>query len=115
MGRPRPQVEDVTEAIRDLGAGLDRRLAVRRGLRWVQWPGSSARFSQHRDEHRPERPVRLAVDEWLGEGPSPAVLPVRSDPVDPVEVREHQDVEQLGASRQRRRDADVHALLSRAR
>ena len=33
----------------------------------------------------------------LGEGASRRVPPVRADPVDPVEVGKHEDVEQLGA------------------
>lgn len=27
-------------------------------------------FSQHPDEHRPERPILLAVDQEFGEGPA---------------------------------------------
>ena len=52
---------------------------------------------QHPDEHRPERPVLLAVDQELGEGAALRVAPELSDPVGSLEVGEHQDVEQLGA------------------
>ena len=51
---------------------------------------------QHPDEHRPERPVLLAVDQELGEGPRLRVPPELADPVGSLEVGEHQDVEQLG-------------------
>ena len=54
-------------------------------------------FPQHPDQHRPERPVLLAVDEELGEGPRLRVPPELADPVGPLEVGEHQDVEQFGA------------------
>jgi hypothetical protein len=52
---------------------------------------------QHADEYRREGPVLLAVDQKLGEGATLRVAPELSDPVGPVEVGEHQDVEQLGA------------------
>ena len=52
---------------------------------------------QHPDEHRPERPVLLAVDQELGEGAALRIAPELADPVGPLEVGEHQDVEQLGA------------------
>jgi hypothetical protein len=52
---------------------------------------------EHADEHRPERPVLLAVDQELGEGAALRVAPELADPVGPLEVGEHQDVEQLGA------------------
>jgi hypothetical protein len=45
---------------------------------------------------RPERPIILAVDQQLREGPTLRVAPERADPVGPVEVGEHQDVERLG-------------------
>jgi hypothetical protein len=48
-------------------------------------------------EHRPERPVLLAVDQQLGEGAGGGVPPVGADRIDPVEVREHEDVQQFGA------------------
>ena len=55
-------------------------------------------FPQHADEHRPERPILLAVDEELGEGAALWIAPELSDPVGPVEVGEHEDVEELGAT-----------------
>ena len=54
---------------------------------------------QHPDEHRLERLILLAVDQQLGEGAALRVAPELSDPVCPLEVREHEDVEQLGAGR----------------
>jgi hypothetical protein len=48
------------------------------------------------DVYRPKRPVLLAVDQQLGEGATIRVAPELSDPVSPVEVGQHQDVEQLG-------------------
>jgi hypothetical protein len=55
-------------------------------------------LAQHPDEHRPERPVLLAVDQQLGEGAALWLAPELADSVGPVEVRQHQDVEQLGAN-----------------
>jgi hypothetical protein len=52
---------------------------------------------QHPDEHRPERPILLAVDQQVGERPSRRVPSVGLDHAHSLEVREHQDVEQLGA------------------
>jgi hypothetical protein len=37
-------------------------------------------FPQHPDQHRPERPVLLAVDQQLGEGATLSVAPECSDP-----------------------------------
>ena len=54
-------------------------------------------LSQHADQHRPERPVLLAVDQQLGEGATIWVAPELTDPVGSIEVGEHQDVEQLGS------------------
>jgi hypothetical protein len=54
-------------------------------------------FPQHPDQHRPKRPILLAVDQQLGEGAALWVAPELSDPVGSIEVREHEDVEQLGA------------------
>jgi hypothetical protein len=51
----------------------------------------------HPDQHRSECPVLLAVDQQLGEGAALRVAPELSYPVGPLEVRQHQDVEQLGA------------------
>jgi hypothetical protein len=53
-----------------------------------------------------ERPVLLAVDQQLGEGTALRLAPELADPLCSLEVREHEDVEELGASsrRQGRRD-----------
>jgi len=51
---------------------------------------------QHPDEHRSQRPVLLAVDQELGEGAALRVAPELSDPVCPLEVGEHEDMEELG-------------------
>ena len=45
---------------------LDRRLGVRRGL--VVRPVSPLLLPQHANEHRPQHPVLLAVDQEFGEG-----------------------------------------------
>jgi hypothetical protein len=66
-----------------------------------------ARFPQHPHEHSPERPVLLAVDQQLGEGPTLRVAPELADPLGAFEVGEHEDVEQLGA---RSRPERVQAL-----
>jgi hypothetical protein len=66
----------------------------------------SDRLPQHPDQHRSERPISLAVDQELGEGPGLGVRPVRADPVDPLEVGDHQDVEQLGAGSNLMRTSD---------
>jgi hypothetical protein len=52
---------------------------------------------QHPDEHRPERPILLAVDQKSGEGATLRIAPVLADPVGSLEVGEQEDVEQLGA------------------
>ena len=49
------------------------------------------------DQHRPQRPILLAVDQELGEGATLRVAPELTDPVGSLEVGEHEDVEQLGA------------------
>jgi hypothetical protein len=59
--------------------------------------GSVIALPQHPDQHRPERPVLLAVDQQLGEGAALRIAPELSDPVGSLEVGEHQDVEELGA------------------
>ena len=59
--------------------------------------GTWASLPQHPDEHRPERPVLLAVDQQLGERARPGVPVELADPVGSLEVGEHQDVEKLGA------------------
>jgi hypothetical protein len=51
---------------------------------------------QHPDEHRPERPVLLAVDQESGEGPRRRVPPSRSRSGRPVEVG---SIRKSGASR----------------
>lgn len=48
--------------------------------------GLRERLPQHPDEHRPERPVFLAVDQELGERPRLWVPPELSDPVGAIEV-----------------------------
>ena len=47
-------------------------------------------------QHRPERPVLLAVDQELGEGAGLEVPPAAADPVGAVEVGEREDLETLG-------------------
>jgi len=56
----------------------------------------SVRPPQHADEHHPQRPVLLAVDQQLGERPRLGVAVELADPVGSLEVGEHEDVEQLG-------------------
>jgi len=73
---------------------------VRRGFP-VRPMALPIRLSQHADQHRPERPVLLTVDQQLGERPRLRVSPELADPVGSLEVRKHEDVEQLGASRRR--------------
>ena len=60
-------------------------------------PLSALVLPQHPDQHRPERPVLLAVDQQLGECPALGIAPEISYPVGPLEVGEHEDVAQLGA------------------
>jgi hypothetical protein len=48
------------------------------------------------DEHRPERPVFLAVDKQFGERPRLGVPVVGPDPIDAVEVRKTEDVDEFG-------------------
>ena len=48
------------------------------------------------DEHRPERPVFLAVDRQLGEGAT-RLVPEPSRSALSLEVGQHDDVEQFGA------------------
>jgi hypothetical protein len=60
-------------------------------------PSPLSPLPQHADEHRTERPVLLAVDQQLGEGPGLWVPSVGADRICPVEVGERQDAEQLGA------------------
>jgi hypothetical protein len=57
----------------------------------------SSTLPQHPDEHRPERPVLLAVNQEFGEGRgSPGSSRTRRS-YRPARSREHEDVEQLGA------------------
>jgi hypothetical protein len=51
---------------------------------------------QHPDQHRPEGPILLAIDQELGEG-ALWVAPELADPIGSLEVGEHEDVEKLGA------------------
>jgi len=54
---------------------------------------------QHANQHRAKRPVLLAVDQEFGESATLGVAAELADTVGPLEVGEHQDVEQLGAGR----------------
>jgi hypothetical protein len=54
---------------------------------------------QESEHDRPRRLVLLQVDQQLAEGPGLRVPPELADPLGPVEVRETEDVEELGASR----------------
>jgi hypothetical protein len=54
-------------------------------------------LTQHPDEHRSQFPVLLALDQEFREGAALRIAPELSDPVGPVEVGEHEDVEQFGA------------------
>jgi hypothetical protein len=60
-----------------------------RGQRPAQPPAAS-------HQHRAKRLVLLAVDQELGERAALGVAPELSDPVGSLEVRQHEDVEQLG-------------------
>jgi hypothetical protein len=61
---------------------------------WIRFspPQLSFGLPQHADEHGPQRPVLLAVDQQLGEVAALGVAPELADPVGPVEVGQHQDV-----------------------
>ena len=54
-------------------------------------------LAQHADQHRPKRPILLAIDQQFAERPRLRVPPVGLDRDDPLEVGEHQDGEQFGA------------------
>jgi hypothetical protein len=56
---------------------------------------------QQAEHHRPRRLVLLQIDHQLAEGPRLGVAPELADPVGSVEVGQHEDVEQLGASGRR--------------
>ena len=71
--------------------------AIPRPSRTCDALGVAVALPQHPDEHRPERPVLLAVDQELGERPRLGVPVELTDPVGPLEVGEHQDVEKLPA------------------
>jgi hypothetical protein len=58
---------------------------------------SAVGLPQHHDEYRSEGPVLLAVDQEFGERPGLGVPLVGADRIDPVEVRQHEDMEELGA------------------
>jgi hypothetical protein len=47
-------------------------------------------LSQHPDEHRPQHPILLAVDQQLGELATLRVAPELADPVGSLEVGERQ-------------------------
>jgi hypothetical protein len=49
---------------------------------------SSFALPQHPDEHRPERPVLLPLDQELGEGAAPRIAPELADPLGALEVPE---------------------------
>jgi hypothetical protein len=88
---------------------LCRRLAVRRGL--PTRLASPFGLPEHPDEHRPKRPVLLAVDQELGEGTALRVAPELSDPVGAVEVAGSiRTWREFGA----RRDRGIEALTELA-
>jgi hypothetical protein len=58
---------------------------------------TSLSLPQHPNQHRPERPILLAVDQQLGKRAGLGVPLELSDPVGAVEVGKRQDVEKLGA------------------
>src|SRR4029453_6877012 len=62
---------------------------------WSPFPTSvsTLRLPQHPDQHRPERPVLLAVDQQFSEGTGLGVPPVGADRVRPVEVGQREDAE----------------------
>jgi len=64
---------------------------------WLAGRYLAVGLPQHPDEHRPERPILLAVDQQLGEGAALWVAPELADPLGALEVGKHQDVKQLGA------------------
>src|SRR5215208_3425956 len=74
------------------GSTIGRRASIAAAPRRV-----SGRLSQHPDQHRPQRPVLLAVDQELGERPRLGVPVELADAVGPLEVGKHQDAEKLGA------------------
>jgi len=68
--------------------------------------GSSVQGSERRSRNIPTSTARsvrvlLAIDQQLCEGAALWVAPEPSDRIGPVEVRQHENVEKLGASRRR--------------
>jgi hypothetical protein len=59
--------------------------------------GQAIALAQDPDEHRPERPALLAVDQQRGDGAALRVAPELADPLGAFEVGQHEDVEELGA------------------
>jgi hypothetical protein len=58
------------------------------------------RISASNPEHdRPRRLILLQVDQQLSEGPRRRVAPELTEPVGPLEVGQHEDVAEFGASR----------------
>ena len=72
-------------------------VSFRRNGTLHRFPASAICLPQHVDEHGPKGPILLAVDQELGEGAAPRIAPELADPLGPLEVGEHEDVEQLGA------------------
>jgi hypothetical protein len=70
---------------------------MRRGLS-VRPLAPPTGLSQHPDEHSPQRPVLLAVDQEFGKGAALWVAPELADPVGAIEVGQHEDVEKFGAA-----------------
>jgi hypothetical protein len=56
----------------------------------------SGGLPQHPDQHRPEDPVLLAVNQEFSEGSALRVAPELPDPLGPLEVGEHEDAEEFG-------------------
>jgi hypothetical protein len=69
------------------------RLERHRSLRQL---GLAVALSQHPNQHPPQRPILLAVDQELREGAALWVTPELSDPVCPARSREREDIEELG-------------------
>jgi hypothetical protein len=67
---------------------------------------------QHPNQYDPQGPTLLTIDQELGEGASLGVPPVPADRIPPIEVREHQYVEELGAGSRTER---VEAIPERRR
>jgi hypothetical protein len=67
------------------------------GSRCADGLGRLSRLPQHPDEHRPQCPVLLTVDQQFGEGAALRVAPELSDSIGSLEVGERQDAEQFGA------------------